>query len=352
MMANSVYQYEQPRCPDNWNEAERRFYNRLIQVLDDIYSKYGRINEKMLSKSVVNRIDTSTQTALEQMVAHVLSAGRIAADSIEATFATMVSLASKYGDFDFATIENLVSVAMILKQGVAESIQISNLAVTSANMLSAVLGELILKGEDGRYYQVTIGSDGVVRTDDVTLTDGEIAAGESLEGQQIISTSANIEDLNAQNIRAAGAIISAIFTDALTAGKITAAEAMIASATIPALYTTAVRAIGDNIDLSANDTIRLLLGANDEMQRWFTFSDSQGLIIRKPAWVDAEGNEHPASIWSTVQDETGYHIRRSDVAGYVGSFAREGLETGSVRLGGMIMRKDAAGGIVFIAEEE
>lgn len=282
-----------------------------------------------------------------------ITAANIATDSLASALADFVSLHAATGQFDFATIENLLANALILKQGVAESVQIANLAVTSANMLSAVLGELILKGEDGLYYRVSVGSDGIVRTEEITITEGEIAAGESADGHQIVATTANIADLNAQNIRAASAIISAIFTEALTAGKITAAEAMIASAAIPALYTTAINAIGSNMDLSANDTIRLLLGSSDEMQRWFTFSDTQGLTIRKPAWTDADGVEHPPSIWMTVQDETGYHIKRTDMAGYVGSFAREGLETGSVRLGGMIMRADvASGGIVFVSEED
>lgn len=329
---------------------------------DDIETNRLTAITAQIINATINKITAGTITtdSLYAAIADIvalkvgsITAADISADRLAAALADFVTLHAATGSFDFATIENLLANALILKQGMAESVQISNLAVTSANMLSAVLGELILKGEDGRYYQVTVGSDGVVRTDDVTLTDGEIAAGESLEGQQIVSTSANIEDLNAQNIRAASAIISTIFTDALTAGKITAAEAMIASATIPALYTTAVKAIGDNIDLSANDTIRLLLGANDEIQRWFTFSDSQGLTIRKPAWTDSEGNTHPASIWSTVQDETGYHILRSDMPGYVGSFAREGLETGSIRLGDMVVRRDAASsGIIIISEEE
>lgn len=66
-MANNavtVYQYEQPRLPPNWNEAERRFYNRLIQVLDDIYSKYGRIDEKMLSSTVRQKIIGSAESIL------------------------------------------------------------------------------------------------------------------------------------------------------------------------------------------------------------------------------------------------------------------------------------------------
>jgi hypothetical protein len=41
---------------------------------------------------------------------------------------------------------------------------ITNLAVTSANLLSAMLGKLVLKGEDGKYYQIMIGADGTIQT--------------------------------------------------------------------------------------------------------------------------------------------------------------------------------------------
>ena len=44
---------------------------------------------------------------------------------------------------------------------------ITNLAVTSANLLSAMLGKLVLRGEDGKYYQVMIGADGTIHTQEV-----------------------------------------------------------------------------------------------------------------------------------------------------------------------------------------
>lgn len=54
MGANTSWQYEAPKMPSGWSndDEKRRFYNRLIEVLDEIYLKYGRINEKMLSVAV------------------------------------------------------------------------------------------------------------------------------------------------------------------------------------------------------------------------------------------------------------------------------------------------------------
>lgn len=61
MALNTTYQYEQPKLPSSWlNDTEkRRFYNRLIEVLDDIYLKYGRIDENMLSISVRKVLEES-----------------------------------------------------------------------------------------------------------------------------------------------------------------------------------------------------------------------------------------------------------------------------------------------------
>ena len=54
MALNTTYQYEQPKIPSSWlnDNEKRRFYNRLIDILDDVYLKYGRIDENMLSASV------------------------------------------------------------------------------------------------------------------------------------------------------------------------------------------------------------------------------------------------------------------------------------------------------------
>lgn len=54
MGANTSWQYEAPKMPSGWSndDEKRRFYNRLIEVLDEIYLKYGRIDEKMLSVTV------------------------------------------------------------------------------------------------------------------------------------------------------------------------------------------------------------------------------------------------------------------------------------------------------------
>lgn len=170
-------------------------------------------------------------------------------EDLTATVANIVSADIKTADIGYAQIKDLLAQQAIITDGVGGSLLIQRLAVTSANMLGATIGNLVLKSKDGKYYAIVIDTDGTIHTEEVTVTAGEIAAGQTSTGLQIVETTMNVRDLNAQNIKAQKAIIAEIFTSALTAGKITAGEAIIASAVIPELYVTTIRAIGESLEL-------------------------------------------------------------------------------------------------------
>lgn len=183
---------------------------------------------------------------------------------LQARVAEIVHLTVSTGEFTLADIQNLLANALILEQGNADSMLITNLSVTSANLLNATISELVLKGTDGKYYSVHVGADGSITTEQVTVTDGEISAGETSDGRQIVATNANVESLNASTVKASQAILSTIFTDSLTAGKITAGEMLTASASIDVLYTDAIEAIGNSLTFSANEKIQSIVGTLDE----------------------------------------------------------------------------------------
>lgn len=222
-----------------------------------------------------------------------IQAENIQTDRLGAVLANFVSMYAQTGEFDFATIQNLVAKAMALEQGSMDTVYIRNLAVTSANMLSATLGKLVLKGDDGEYYRVFVGSDGTISTETVEVTDEEIAVGQTSAGNQIVETTMNVGSLNAENLQASSAVINEILTIALTAEKITAADALIASATIPTLYVTAVNAIGGSIDFSANQSIKMMVAKKnatfykedmpaeyDSGDTWIKPSDGTAYIAR------------------------------------------------------------------------
>lgn len=182
-------------------------------------------------------------------------------DQLHASVVETIALTAQNANFDFASAQRLVASAMILEQGVGGSVTIGNLASTSAMFVQATMGSLTLKGEDGYYYDVTVTADGNMHTEKVTPTAAEIAAGTMANGRKIVETEADIAELNAGNIRAQTATVASIFTAALTAGKITAAEALISSATIPQLYATSIQAIGNTLDLSANQSVNIAVGS-------------------------------------------------------------------------------------------
>lgn len=277
--------------------------------------------------------------AIEAVTAKVgsLTASDITTDRLAAALAAFTVVSAGNADFDLASIKNLLANALILQEGIANSMQIVNLAITSANIMSATLGELVLKGEDGKYYHVFVGSDGTISTEEATVSEDEITAGQTTTGKQIVETTANIADLNAQTIKAQSAIIASIFTDALTAGKITAGQALISSATIPELYVTAIKAIENSMTFSANKTIQLIVGEQEKSRKWFVF-DEDAMTVRK------EGSK-----WSTETREDGFYVKHSEVpGGVVGAFHGDILEVRGLKVGNLTVHPSGTGGWVWV----
>lgn len=273
-----------------------------------------------------------------------ITADNIDTDALAAVLGEFVKIYAEYAGLDFATIKDLTADEFIFRLGVAGEVYIDRLAVTSANIIAAVLGEMVLKGDDGKYYRLHVQADGTISTEQIEVTEGEIASGATSGGQTIIETTANIRDLNAQTIKGSSAIITDIFADALTAGKITAGQAMIASATIPELSATVIKAIGDSIDLTANSTIRLLIESDKQLRAWFTFAE-EGLRTGKAG-----------STYATLTNDVGFHILQNNET--IGSFAKRELRTEAVRVGKVnttqpriVMREAPDGGAMFVLED-
>ena len=237
-----------------------------LTKIQGVDAELARITQAEIGKVKIGAAqiqDLKAQVA--QIVTAVIQTAVIDWAQIEELKAAIIEVLHaeiQVGTFTLAEVENLLAEALVLKKGTAESMYITNLAVTSANLLSAMLGKLVLKGEDGKYYQVMIGADGTIHTQEVQPSEEEIEAGETEGGQGIVDTSANFADLTAQNIKGNEGIFQTILAQSMTAGKLTAGEAMIASATIPTLYATSIQAIGNSLDLSANESISLIVGGN------------------------------------------------------------------------------------------
>lgn len=231
-----------------------------------------------------------------KLAAGSIESGNISTDQLAAVMADIVTLTAKTGEFDLATIKNLLAEVFNLEQGYAGTISITNLIVTSANLLNATVGKLVLKGPDGTYYRVFVGTDGKIQTEQVQPTDEEIEAGQTGGGQNIVETTVNAELIHGQTITGQQGNFNSILTQALNAGSITAQDAFIASATVPLFYTTAIKAVGDTLDLSANKTIQFVVGKLGEKSE----------IYRQDAMPDGA---EVGDLW--VEPSTGYTYQLS-----------------------------------------
>lgn len=287
-MARSVYQYEQPRCPDNWNESERRFYNRLVQVLDDIYAKYGNIDEKMLSAKVTDKINSAPDAALdklagkyseatvgslyadlivaetaritnlvvEKMVADTIQAGTIAADTVQATFAYMTSLTAKYGEFDFSSVKNLLSNALVVEKGQGNYVHVTNLAATYAQMVNATIANLCIKSTEGGYYELDVDAQGNVKAKQVAVSDAEIMAGSTHGGKPIVGTNISAVNMDAETVAATLGLYNKVVANMIDVDSLVARTAFIQSLTSADAFISRLTAKLIQSDLGSRLTIK------------------------------------------------------------------------------------------------
>ena len=195
-----------------------------------------------------------------------LKAGTITADNIEtdalaAELARITVLAAGSASFDRATIQHLVAQAMNLEFGVAGQVFIKNLAVEYAQMVGATIGNLCIQASDGNYYTIDVDAAGNVTATVASVTEGEIAAGQTDGGRVILATNIDAENLSTSNLLATYALINKI-----DAARIDVAELFAQSAFVDALYTSKIYG-GKSIEMivgQADDTEAM---ANDALPR-------------------------------------------------------------------------------------
>lgn len=293
-----------------------------LEVTDELYANFARIFE---------------------LVANQIEAGNVETDVLAAQLADIVSLTASVAEIGYADIKDLTTDEAIITDGVADSLYINRLMVTSANILNATLGNLVLKGNDGQYYSVFIGSDGNISTTPVSVTDGEITSGKTESGMQIVDEVINVQEIAAQNIKGKEAIFESVFTKALSTGQITANQAMLASAVVPNLTVSTITAAGNSIKVNAGQMFEILLNGVQNLNQWFGFG-VDGLTIRQPEITKPDGEVIPQSDWYTVTDNRGYHIKNATRPEDVGSFELDRFKTEAIQMGDMICRPNTRGG--------
>lgn len=278
---------------------------------DKLTAALASIVEATINKLHAGTIETdqlfANMAEILALKAGTITAENIKTDVLGAQLAKIFTISSQVADFDFSHMKDLVADDVIITRGEADQLYIKRLAVTQANLLSAVIGTLVVKGSDDKYYEIAVGSGGVISTKEVNPTRSEIESSTMTDGRGIVETSINVKDLAAESIIASSADIATILTNALTANKITATQANIASANIPELRAVAIQALGDTLDLSANETITSVVGKLDAVSDQAEANASAAAADAKRdviGYVDTKDNALNQSIESAKAESS------------------------------------------------
>lgn len=263
-----------------------------------------------------------------------LDATSIETDKLAAALANFTVITAGSASFDQATIQHLVAEAMNLEFGSMNQVFIKNLAVEYAQMVGATIGNLVIKASDGKYYEINVDVNGHVTATEKAVTDTEIGTGATEDGKILVESNITAGELNAGNILATYALINKI-----QAARIDVDELFVREAFLKKLVTSQIFADGGSLEIISN--------ISNSVQKWFRFDFDRGLVIRKPAYTDTNGVEHPASNWYTVTDEIGYHVYNVEQSDPAGSFQRGGLITTGVQIGDIVAKRDTYGGWVW-----
>ncbi len=166
--------------------------------------------------------------------------------TLSAAVASIVKADISTADIDWAHIKDLATDTAIITQGVGGELYIAKLAVTEANLVSLTVGELVVKGEDGHFYSVSLDADGNI-TSTLKQVGNDDVADLSIHGtQKLIEGSITAKTLNVQDIFADNAIIRSLIAANIDVDTLFAREA-----TVHAL---------NAMDITGNEYLRLMVG--------------------------------------------------------------------------------------------
>lgn len=202
MALNTTYQYEQPKIPSSWlkDDEARRFYNRLIEVLDDVYLKYGRFDVKMFSESGLKSVIDATETTM----ASEIESPSVTTNVLKAALAEM--MAGKIGTarIDYAQITDAAFERIFTDVAVSGKIAAKRLQIESAQIVDLVVNSFRLVNEQGQVYQVTVDQSGNLQTERKEDEDEMFADGKIPTGYSAVASSLDVGDVTSANLYVTG----------------------------------------------------------------------------------------------------------------------------------------------------
>ena len=234
-------------------------------------------------------VEALTSGSLEAMTAKIqsLEASDIQTDTLAAALAAFTVITAGTATFDAATVQHLVAEALNLSFGVGDEVFINNLKVAYAQMVSAAIGNLCIRASDGNYYTIDVDADGNVSATPATVTEGEIASGQTESGAVILETDITAASLNTGNLMATYALVNKIDAARIDVGTLMARQAF-----IDALYTS---------QIYGGQSLEFIIGSqNDAIQ---AAKDAANAAVAQVQVLYASGPSStvaPAAGWSTV----------------------------------------------------
>ena len=208
--------------------------------------------------------------------------------TLSAAVASMVKADIETADIDWSHIKDLATDTAIITQGTAGELYIAKLAVTEANMVSLTVGELVVKGEDGRFYTVSVDADGNITSTLKQVSNDDVADSSIHGGEKIIEGSITAGTLNVQEIFGDNATIRNLIAANLDVDTLFAREATIAAL--------------NAMDITSNTYLRLMVSGKADQSAVDTLGERMDA---------AELKITPDAIVSTV---TGSQQYKDDLA--------------------------------------
>lgn len=148
---------------------------------------------------------------------------------LEAEVARIAAAKIAVADIDWAHIKDLVAGTAIFTAGVGDKLHIARLAVTEANMVSLSVGELLVKGQDGSFYSVSVDADGNIVTEKKQVVNSDVKDLSINAWEKIIEGTVTAACLNANDIFANNATIKQLIAANIDVDTLFAREATINS---------------------------------------------------------------------------------------------------------------------------
>ena len=190
------------------------------QIISAAAAELGKVTADTVD---VNELYAALVRALKADLARVTS-GEIETSELFAVLASVVNLTAETADIDFARIKDLVTGEAIITEGVGGKLFIARLSVTDMQVVSAMAQELVVKGADGKYYQLTI-ADGALVPVEVSMSGEQLQAG-TTPGAALVENAITTREINAGEIFGDEATLRVLFAGMGTFGEIFAQSAV------------------------------------------------------------------------------------------------------------------------------